>query len=140
MVEKIDAKEFEDMIAKAALRSSDVRAVDWSFKIISRYVGGISYNHTDPGLQCIVEQCEDDKDWYEAHRFLTLHCDPVNSNTSHTRMKDIMKLGRRKVSTNPTTAIDDFLATVCDIKKRLGDYAKIVPALPGARRAHGSHA
>ena len=129
---RISPEDFDELVARAQLRPADVRAEDWSFKVISRYVFGILYRHTDSDLQGIVEQCEDDKDGIEAYRLLANHCDPMNYNTSNILMEEITKLGHRKVSTNPMTAIDEFLSTVREVKKRLGDYERRVEKLPGA--------
>ena len=73
--EKMTAEEFEQTIAAAEVRSPDVHAEDWSYKVASRYVYGVLYKHTNEDLQGIVEQCEE-QDGSEAYRSLLIHCEP----------------------------------------------------------------
>ena len=131
--ERVASRKFEEIIAERDLRAPDVRADDWSFKTISRYLYGVLYNHTDPDLQGVVEQCEDDKDGIEAYRLLASHCDPLNFNTNNTLMEAITKHGRRKVSADSRMAIEEFLTTVREVKRSLGEYEKRVTKLPEAK-------
>ena len=131
--EKMTAEEFEQIITAGDLRSPDVRAEDWSYKVVSRYLYGVLYNHTSEDLQGVVEQCEEQKDGLEAYRLLSIHCDPVTYNTSNTLMENITRLGRRKVSSNPMIAINEFLTTVRDVRKSLTEYEARVAKLPDAK-------
>ena len=131
--ERVTAEEFKTAIVEADLRSSDMREEDWSFKIISRYLYGVLFNHTEETLQGIVEQCEEEKDGIEAYRLLSTHCDPVTYNTSNALMESITKLGRRKVNSNPMMAVDEFLTTVREVRKAVTEYEKRVARLHDAK-------
>ena len=84
---------------------------------------------TTGDMQSIIEQCDKKKDGIEAYRLLSLHCDPTNFNTSNTLMESIMELGRRRV-----TSVDDLLATMREVRKRLSAYEDRVAPLPDARQ------
>ena len=77
----------------------------------------VLFNMTSGEMQSIVEQCEKRKDGVEAYRY-----------TSNTLMESIMELGRRRVN-----SVDEFLATMREVRKRLSAYEDRVATLPDAR-------
>ena len=89
----------------------------------------VLYNMTSGDMQSIVEQCEKRRDGVEAYRLLSIHCDPNHFNTGNTLMESIMELGRRKVN-----SIDELLATMREVRKRLSAYEDRVAVLPDAHQ------
>ena len=133
--EPMTPEEFGGKLDECRLRPPDCPHHEWTYGFIGRYMYRVLYNMTSGEMQSIVEQCEKRKDGVEADRLLSIHCDPTNFNTSNTLMESIMELGRCKV-----TSIDDLLATMLEVRKRLGAYEDHVAVLLSPPELHPLYA
>ena len=84
------------------------------------------YWKTVEGAVITFANCEDDKDGIEVYRLLASHCDQLSFNTNNALMEAITRLGRRKVSQDPRTAVEEILITVRDVNKLFGEHETCV--------------
>ena len=128
-LDPMSAEEFGGKLDECRLRPPDCTHHEWTYGFIGRYMYSVLYTMTSGDMQSIVEQCEKRKDAIEAYRLLSIHCGPTIFNMSNTLMESIMELGRRRVN-----SIDDLLATMREVRKRLSAYEDRVAVLPDARQ------